>query len=69
LTKSELLGKLAEDTGLKKKDVDNVMQALRSTIYKTLKTEHKIKLEGSQSPPSAQPSHRRNGQRSGQESR
>jgi DNA-binding protein HU-beta len=46
LTKSELLGSLANDTGLKKKDVDNVMQALRNTIYKTLKTEHKIKLDG-----------------------
>ena len=46
LTKSELLGTLATETGLKKKDVDNVMQALRSTIYKTLKTEHKIKLDG-----------------------
>jgi DNA-binding protein HU-beta len=37
---------LANDTGLKKKDVDNVMQALRNTIYKTLKKEHKIKLDG-----------------------
>jgi DNA-binding protein HU-beta len=46
LTKSELLGTLANETGLKKKDVDNLMQALRSTIYKTLKTEYKIKLDG-----------------------
>ena len=46
MTKSELLGNLAEQTGLKKKDVDNVMQALRSTIYKTLKKEYKIKLDG-----------------------
>ena len=46
MTKSELLGTLAEQTGLKKKDVDNVMQALRSTIYKTLKKEYKIKLDG-----------------------
>jgi len=46
VTKSELLASLANDTGLKKKDVDNVMQALRNTIYKTLKKEHKIKLDG-----------------------
>ncbi len=46
MTKSELLASLANDTGLKKKDVDNVMQALRNTIYKTLKKEHKIKLDG-----------------------
>jgi len=46
VTKSELLATLANDTGLKKKDVDNVMQALRNTIYKTLKKEHKIKLDG-----------------------
>ena len=46
MTKSELLATLANDTGLKKKDVDNVMQALRNTIYKTLKKEYKIKLDG-----------------------
>lgn len=46
MTKSELLGTLAEQTGLKKKDVDNVLQALKGTIYRTLKKEFKIKLEG-----------------------
>ncbi len=46
MTKSELLGTLANETGLKKKDVDNVLQVLRNTIYKTLKSEHKIKLDG-----------------------
>ncbi len=46
MTKSELLGTLANETGMKKKDVDNVLQVLRNTIYKTLKTEHKIKLDG-----------------------
>jgi DNA-binding protein HU-beta len=46
LTKSELLKELANQTGLKKKEVENIMQALRSTIYKTLRKEHKIKLDG-----------------------
>ncbi|HEY5039882.1 MAG TPA: HU family DNA-binding protein, partial [bacterium] len=46
MTKSELLGTLATDTGMKKKDIDNVLQALRTTIYKTLKKEYKIKLDG-----------------------
>ena len=46
MTKSELLGNLAAETGLKKKEVDNVLQALRSIIYKTLKKDYKIKLDG-----------------------
>ena len=46
MTKSELFKLLAEQTGLKKKEVENIMQALVNTIYKTLKKEHKIKLEG-----------------------
>jgi DNA-binding protein HU-beta len=46
VTKSELLGNLAAETGLKKKEVDNVLQALRSIIYKTLKKDYKIKLDG-----------------------
>ena len=46
MTKSELLETLANDTGLKKKDVANVMQALQSQIHKVLKTEHKFKLDG-----------------------
>ena len=46
MTKSELLATLANETGLKKKEVDGVLQALRNTIYKTLKKEGKIKLEG-----------------------
>jgi DNA-binding protein HU-beta len=46
MTKSELLGNLATETGLKKKEVDNVLQALRGIIYKTLKKEYKIKLDG-----------------------
>ncbi len=46
MTKSELLGMLANETGLKKKEVENVLQALRNTVYKTLKKEAKIKLDG-----------------------
>jgi DNA-binding protein HU-beta len=41
-----MLSTLANGTGLKKKDVENVMQALTKTIYKTLKKEKKIKLDG-----------------------
>ncbi len=46
MTKSEMLAALANDTGLKKKEVDSVMQALRNLIYKTLKKEQRIKLDG-----------------------
>jgi DNA-binding protein HU-beta len=46
VTKSELLSTLAEQTGFKKTEVANVMAALVSTVYKTLKKEKKIKLEG-----------------------
>ncbi len=46
MTKSEFLAALADSTGLKKKVVENVMEALQNLIYKTLKTEHKIKLDG-----------------------
>jgi DNA-binding protein HU-beta len=41
-----MLATLANDTGLKKKDVDNLMQALQNLILKTLKKENKIKLDG-----------------------
>ena len=46
MTKSELLSTLAEQTGLKKTEVSSVMDSLVSTVYKTLKKEKKIKLEG-----------------------
>ena len=46
MTKSELLSTLAEQTGLKKTEVTGVMDALVKTVYKTLKKEKKIKLEG-----------------------
>jgi DNA-binding protein HU-beta len=46
VTKNELLSALAEQTGLKKTEVAKTMEALVSTVYKTLKKEKKIKLEG-----------------------
>ncbi len=46
MTKSEILATLATDTGLKKKEVENVMVALQNLILKTLKKEFKIKLDG-----------------------
>ncbi len=46
MTKSELLSSLAEQTGLKKTEVTSVMESLVNTVYKTLKKEKKIKLEG-----------------------
>ncbi len=46
MTKSELLSTLAEQSGFKKKEVENMMQVLVSTIYKTLKKDKAIKLDG-----------------------
>lgn len=46
MTKSEMLAALAEATGLKKKDVGILMEAMRDLIYKTLKKEGVIKLDG-----------------------
>ena len=46
MTKSELLSSLAEQTGFKKTEVSAVMDSLVNTVYKTLKKEKKIKLEG-----------------------
>jgi DNA-binding protein HU-beta len=46
LTKSELLATLAEQSGYKKKEVETFMGILTSTIYKTLKKEKAIKLDG-----------------------
>jgi DNA-binding protein HU-beta len=46
LTKSEMLTTLATNTGFKKKDVENMMQAMNDLIYKTLKKEKVIKLDG-----------------------
>jgi DNA-binding protein HU-beta len=46
MTKSEMLTTLANDTGFKKKDVETMMQGLNNLIYKTLKKEKVIKLDG-----------------------
>ncbi len=46
MTKSEMLVALAEASGLKKKDVVTLMDAQRELIYKTLKKEGQIKLDG-----------------------
>jgi DNA-binding protein HU-beta len=41
-----MLTTLATDTGFKKKDVENMMEAVNNLIYKTLKKEKVIKLDG-----------------------
>jgi DNA-binding protein HU-beta len=46
ITKNEILGKLAEQTGLKKKDVGSVLEGLNSLLAKTLKKDKKVKLPG-----------------------
>ncbi len=46
MTKSEMLTTLATDTGFKKKEVESMMQALTGLIYKTLKKDKVIKLDG-----------------------
>ncbi len=46
LTKSEMLNKLAEVTGLKKKEVQSVLDAQNDLLYKILKKDKKYKLQG-----------------------
>lgn len=46
ITKSEMLKQLATSTGLKKKDVENVLEAQTKLLYKTLKRDKKYKLQG-----------------------
>lgn len=46
MTKSEMLSTLTEQTGFKKKDVQTMLQGLNSLIYKSLKKEKIIKLDG-----------------------
>ncbi|MGH7739556.1 MAG: HU family DNA-binding protein [bacterium] len=46
MTKSEMLSTLAEQTGFKKKDVQTMLQGLNALIYKSLKKEKIIKLDG-----------------------
>jgi DNA-binding protein HU-beta len=46
VTKSEIIAALVEATQLKKKEVVTVLDAQRDLIYKTLKKEGQIKLDG-----------------------
>ncbi len=46
LTKSEMLNKLVEVTGLKKKEVVAVLEAQNDLLAKVLKKEKKYKLQG-----------------------
>ncbi|MCK5242925.1 HU family DNA-binding protein [bacterium] len=46
ITKSEMLNKLVDATGLKKKEVQSVLDAQNALLYKTLKKEKKYKLQG-----------------------
>ncbi len=46
LTKSEMLNKLVSATGLKKKDITNVLDAQNDLLAKVLKKEKKYKLQG-----------------------
>ena len=46
ITKSEILGRLAEETSLKKKDVAAVLEGLNALLAKVLKKDKKVKLPG-----------------------
>jgi DNA-binding protein HU-beta len=46
ITKSEMLKQLATSTGLKKKEIENVLEAQTKLLYKTLKRDKKFKLQG-----------------------
>ncbi len=46
ITKSEMLNKIAEDTGFKKKDVVSILDAQNNLLCKILKKEKKYKLQG-----------------------
>ena len=46
LTKSEMLNKLVEATGFKKKDLMTVLDAQNELLYKQLKKDKKYKLQG-----------------------
>lgn len=46
LTKSEMLNTLADKTGLKKKEVQAVLDAQNELLIKVLKKEKKYKLQG-----------------------
>jgi len=46
LTKNELMSKLVEITGLKKKEIQLVLDTNNDILYKFLKKEKKFKLQG-----------------------
>ncbi len=46
ITKSEMLNKIADDTGFKKKDVVSILDAQNNLLCKILKKEKKYKLQG-----------------------
>lgn len=46
ITKSEMLKQLTTSTGLKKKEIENVLDAQTKLLYKTLKRDKKYKLQG-----------------------
>ncbi|MEW6515802.1 MAG: HU family DNA-binding protein [candidate division FCPU426 bacterium] len=46
ITKTEMLTQLATSTGLKKKDVQTVLDAQTKLLYKILKRDKKYKLQG-----------------------
>ena len=46
LTKTEMLNQLVEKTGLKKKEVQLVLDSQNELLYKVLKKEKKYKLQG-----------------------
>jgi nucleoid DNA-binding protein len=46
ITKSEMLKKLEAMTGMKKKEVQTVLDANNELLYKSLKKEKKYKLQG-----------------------
>ncbi len=46
ITKSEMLNKIVEATGLKKKEVVSVLEAENNLLCKVLKKEKKYKLQG-----------------------
>ncbi len=46
ITKSEMLKQLVTSTGLKKKEIENVLDSQNKLIYKVLKKDKKYKLQG-----------------------
>ncbi len=46
MNKTELVGQVAERTGMSKKDVEKVINAFFSTVEETLKADDKVQLIG-----------------------